>query len=189
MLYIIEKDGRRRTAEEYTCENCSNLFLRRINVSRQSRFCCKQCGYTYRKKDRVKLKCETCGKVIFRTLSKLKMSKHKKYFCDRNCKEIAQSLIGGCIEIQPDHYGTSDGRSLYRNLIDNTINVKCADCNESKRYLLLVHHIDGNRDNNDILNLEILCNNCHIKRHLYFNNSEWKYNTKKLTPRNKIIEL
>lgn len=42
---------------------------------------------------------------------------------------------------------------------------KCASCNESDEDVLVVHHIDSNRKNNELNNLIVLCANCHIKLH------------------------
>jgi 5-methylcytosine-specific restriction endonuclease McrA len=42
---------------------------------------------------------------------------------------------------------------------------KCKICGFDDLNVLCVHHIDGNRKNNDISNLEILCANCHFKMH------------------------
>ncbi|MDP3997718.1 MAG: HNH endonuclease [bacterium] len=42
---------------------------------------------------------------------------------------------------------------------------KCERCNYDKREILQVHHKDGNRQNNEINNLEIICPNCHYEEH------------------------
>lgn len=62
-------------------------------------------------------------------------------------------------------------------------NSKCVSCGISAKCLLAIHHIDGNKNNNNISNHEILCANCHILRHLKEINGEWVYYTKALTPR------
>lgn len=41
----------------------------------------------------------------------------------------------------------------------------CALCNYSNIDALQVHHIDGNRSNNNITNLVVLCANCHAVQH------------------------
>ena len=77
------------------------------------------------------------------------------------------------------------------NLIKNTENPVCEshDCNVSQRYLLLVHHKDGNRKNNRRSNLEIVCANCHKKRHLHFKDGAWGYWSKALTPRRMLRKI
>ena len=63
------------------------------------------------------------------------------------------------------------------------------DCNEDKKYLLVAHHVDKDHSNNDLANIEILCFNCHAKRHLGKIDEEWMYSTRFLTPRELIGKL
>lgn len=42
---------------------------------------------------------------------------------------------------------------------------KCERCGYDLYEILHVHHIDRNRDNNVLNNLELLCPNCHAKEH------------------------
>lgn len=47
----------------------------------------------------------------------------------------------------------------------------CQDCKlESEPgplfWMLCIHHLDGNHDNNDPDNLMLLCNGCHTRRHI-----------------------
>lgn len=43
----------------------------------------------------------------------------------------------------------------------------CEDCGKSGTFgtKIHVHHIDGNRNNNDITNLKVLCSKCHVNIH------------------------
>lgn len=101
---------------------------------------------------------------------------------------IPKSLSGGCKEIQPSHFGAS-GVNIYNTLIERTKNPKCCDCGEDRKYLLVVHHKDGSRDNNAKSNLEIVCSNCHMKRHLYKKNNQWVYWSSQLTDRTLLKSL
>jgi Zn finger protein HypA/HybF involved in hydrogenase expression len=67
-------------------------------------------------------------------------------------------------------YLSSDGyisaHKLRIKLISDGIKEhKCEICNltewNSEKIPLELHHIDGNRYNNDIVNIQILCPNCH----------------------------
>ncbi|MFA4917152.1 MAG: HNH endonuclease [Syntrophales bacterium] len=49
----------------------------------------------------------------------------------------------------------------YRKMAFETYGSLCAHCGFGIPDVLEVAHIDGNRDNNDPLNLVILCPNCH----------------------------
>jgi 5-methylcytosine-specific restriction endonuclease McrA len=66
-------------------------------------------------------------------------------------------------EIRPSHYG--NGKFSYREKAFRELEHKCAECGYTNVDALEVHHIDKNRDNNDISNLVILCANCHTIRH------------------------
>ena len=142
-------------------------------------------------KNTVETECYNCKKKCRKPLSKLKNSKHGFLFCSRVCKDEAQSLKGNCPEIRPDHYGTSEGRGMCKKLIKSSLNPKCEGCGESKGYLLSVHHIDGNNGNNpdDGSNWEIVCANCHQKRHLKVKNGNWMYDCHSLTPRKELKNL
>lgn len=181
-LFIIEY-GIKRKAHIHKCEYCEKEFLRRENVTRPKKYCSIDCKNKAKVK-KIEVKCANCGKNIYKNPSKLKNSKHGYYFCNRKCKEEAQSLKGNCLHIRPSHYGTSEGREVYKNLIRNSPHPICEGCGENCLYLLQVHHKDGNRNNNTDKNFEILCSNCHIKRHLKLIDGKWVFNTKSLTPRN-----
>ena len=43
--------------------------------------------------------------------------------------------------------------------------------------------------NNVKNNLEIVCGNCHMKRHLRFTSGGWVYDSHYLTPRKKLKEI
>jgi hypothetical protein len=62
-------------------------------------------------------------------------------------------------------------------------------CGDRRKYLLCVHHKDGDTENNIADNLEIVCWNCHIKRHLKLVNKEWVYCSSALTPRHFLESL
>ena len=57
------------------------------------------------------------------------------------------------------------GNSAYRSTAFEAHGRLCNRCNESDYDVLIVHHIDRDRDNNDANNLEVLCANCHMREH------------------------
>ncbi|KKM82780.1 hypothetical protein LCGC14_1316190, partial [marine sediment metagenome] len=76
-----------------------------------------------------------------------------------------QRIASGITEIHPNHY--NGGVSIYRSAAFRTYEPKCDKCGYDKHIpVMVVHHIDHNRDNNDVSNLQILCRNCHIEHHL-----------------------
>ena len=106
--------------------------------------------------------CATCKKTFYRLPSKLK-SKSGLYFCCRACKDESQHM-GGVAEVIPTHYGIS--HRAYRCLALRYLPHICNRCGYDKNELaLIVHHIDRNRHNNDLSNLEIVSANCHLIGH------------------------
>jgi len=185
-LYLYN-NGKRRKAEEGICIQCCSKYLRRKGNPQKVKFCSHKCFYENQKKEgRLELTCFNCKISFVRKKSNIKNSKHGFYFCSRECKEQSQSLSGNCKEIRPSHYGTVKKENIdYRKLCQEEIEKGCG-CGEKNKYLMFVHHIDGNRNNNEKCNLEVVCGNCHIKRHLKKINNEWFYSCKSLTPRNEI---
>ena len=186
-LYIIES-GKKRKAEKHNCEYCKNEFLRRKKANTLRKYCSRKCSELNRRK-RITVKCTNCGNSIEKKISQLKNAKHGFYFCNRECKEEAQKIDGKCPEIRPDHYGTGTGEHHYRESMEEEIKLGCVDCSNKTEYLLTVHHIDGNRQNNKKENLEVVCHNCHTKRHLYFKDDKWIFWTHHITPRDMLDKL
>jgi hypothetical protein len=185
-LYVEENNGRRSEAVKICCDNCGKDFLKRKRFIKNSKnhFCCRECLYKFQK-NTIKIKCDYCDNICEKTQTQLKNRKSNLVFCSRECKDKAQRLESGkkFNNLRPDHYGIGNGKYNYnKNAFNNKPN-KCVDCGEDKKYLLCVHHIDGNRKNNVLENLEIVCANCHRKRHLSLIDGEWCYNTKFLTNR------
>ena len=179
-------DKNRRRGKKVNCKQCNTEFIIRLKSDIQ--YCSLKC-MGLASQNRVQLNCENCGQEFWKTESKLKLSKHKKYFCSRKCKDFAQSFRGSCQEIRPSHYSDLDNPSNPQNLIKWSNDPKCVDCKESRIYLLNIHHIDGNRENNQKKNLEIVCCNCHTKRHLRMTDNGWVIDFKELTDRKLLMGL
>lgn len=158
---------------EIECFKCKKIILkdesevkRNLKLNRNS-FCSLSCASNFNK---IKIKkehncnCSMCGTSIYRNNSRLKASKHKIYFCSRKCKDIALKFENGFTVLHPSHY--IDGLQEYRNKVFKDKEKQCERCG-FKEYpeIIQVHHKDRDRDNNDILNLEILCPNCHMLEH------------------------
>lgn len=178
------ENGRTRKGIIVQCQVCGKDVPSRKDDIRK--FCSPACYYLNKRK-KIKIECAYCKKECEKTQSKLNKSKSGLYFCSRKCKDQAQR-IGGIEQIMPPHYGQSNGYHLCERLL-NEEGVCCVGCGDNRRFLLCVHHIDGDRENNTAENLEVLCGNCHIIRHLVNKNGMWVYNTKALTPRHLISEV
>lgn len=111
---------------------------------------------------RTEIICTYCGNKFHKLNSKL-IAKSGKYFCTRKCKDTAQQIASQCDVLKPGHYGTS----YFWKINDNKRNNNCCEiCGESRLYILAIHHLDGNRNNNHPDNLKTLCFNCHGLHHL-----------------------
>lgn len=66
----------------------------------------------------------------------------------------------------PPHYGLGNGTYNYRERALQAHGAKCNRCGYDKNVAgLAVHHIDHNRANNDLSNLEVICGTCHHIEH------------------------
>lgn len=151
-------DGKIRDLYEKSCEQCLKLFLIPRHIYSETRYCSRRCWGLSRRR-RVSVCCSTCKIQFERPVHDLKNSKHHKYFCSRRCKDMAQR-IGGISEIQPPHY--KDGKSKYRDRAFRKYGAVCIECGFSgEKRMLDVDHIDTDRENNKIENLQVLCVWCH----------------------------
>lgn len=176
--------GKKRKGILAKCRICDKEFPTRKD--QPGSYCSKECSHKARE-TKVEVECAHCKKRFDVRQSRLEQSKSGLFFCSRICKDVAQR-IGGIEAVLPLHYGRSRGKHLWRKLL-NIPGVSCCGCPEKRRYLLGVHHIDGDRENNIQENLEVVCGNCHMCRHLKLINGVWMYHTKSLTPRDMLEEV
>jgi len=109
----------------------------------------------------MKFKCSYCGKEVIKRVHL--SSKHK--FCSRECYWKWKKLYGLewryqiVDKVSIDRIGTSDN-FLYKYLKPLLPN-RCEICGSDKN--LEIHHKDGNRRNNSLNNLMVVCRSCHRK--------------------------
>lgn len=117
-----------------------------------------------RQKSIVKVKCANCNIEIEKVKSQLNRSKTGNYYCSKSCATTNNNRL---FKRGKSHPNFIDGSSYYRKIVlENLDNPKCERCGYSKSIKALhVHHKDGNRKNNEIENLELLCANCHYIEH------------------------
>jgi 5-methylcytosine-specific restriction endonuclease McrA len=114
---------------------CSNICINRFSYSKD-----------------IIGKCPVCGDNLLGSFGRA----HKKSCCSRKCAGKYKTLV----EV-PKGYR----RIIFRHKIINNLEIGCEHCKILDIDLLVVHHIDRDRKNNDINNLSLLCANCHKKEH------------------------
>lgn len=155
-----DKQGKNRLFLDIECDNCKKTYKRHKRFYTSQYDGCSPLCLSILKGSRVFVDCAHCGKSTEKKASALNNSKSGLYFCNRECKEAAQTYMKA---IMPDHYGTGGN---YRAAALKHYGASCQRCGYSKNIAAIhVHHVDRNRNNNDLNNLEVLCANCHAIEH------------------------
>jgi hypothetical protein len=155
---MVDKYGRRRGFCKVKCDACGKDFWKAKRfLKSKKQFCSPMCR-AEGSCNKIKVKCSCCGKEFGKRPSSLINSKSGLYFCSRECKDKAQTLDVGILKIE--HY--KDGEWAYSRRARVEYGEKCAHCGYHEHTEgLEVHHIDGNRKNNKLSNLIVLCALCH----------------------------
>jgi len=136
------------------CKVCKKAIYRRpiqLKRSNGGAYCSMKC---YGLSCRQEKPCVVCGKMILASF-------HKKT-CSRACSNIYRTGI---------KYGRSSPKDKVKNYQALKIRLlkrdgkSCSRCGYNKHEILQVHHIDKNRENNELDNLEMICPNCHFEEH------------------------
>ena len=148
-----------------TCTVCGKIFNRKPFLIKRGggRFCSNTCHYAASRTGKY-VPCATCGAEVYRVPQRLKVSKSKKYFCNKSCqtKWRNQFFVGRM------HTNWKHGRSAYKTVLTRIGREKvCALCKTADHRVLAIHHIDRVRTNIDPSNLAWLCHNCHFLVHHY----------------------
>lgn len=174
------------------CKQCQDTFYRPKNYVQKVLakkynitldFCGNKCSYIHRRK-RIIINCGQCQKPIERLANDLNRTKKKILFCDKTCAAIYNN----------EHRKLNRPNKIeYRNHALKHLPNQCNICGYNKFLSVLeVHHIDRDRTNNSIENLEILCPNCHAERHLLTKTgqfSQTKYKAQRTPAQPKIVEI
>lgn len=104
-----------------------------------------------------KVKCAYCGKEIYRTRGEIDSNKTGYFYCTHDCGNQHKNLLR-------KESGEWDKTKNYRKKALENYEHKCFVCgwDEDER-ILEVHHVDENREHNELENLRILCPICHRK--------------------------
>lgn len=145
------------------CLFCDKEFETKLSYVKrgQGKFCSRTCKDNDSKKQS-SVSCGTCHSQIIRSPSEL--SKAEIHFCNNTCKSNWQGMPSG-----QNHPRWKGGAASYRERARKKYGRFCSNPNcqlqksgiEIPPQMFDVDHIDGDRTNNDIQNLQILCVWCH----------------------------
>jgi len=158
-------------AREQTQVKCNNCGKKIWKVSHQLKYykghyCNIKCKDAYQDK-RLVTKCAWCSKPILKSSIEIKHSKSGNVYCSQSC---ATSLGNRLYKFGQNNPNFKSGDHLtYRGWALFNYGKKCQNkqCPIKFNYpikMLDVHHKDGNRKNNRLSNLEVLCVWCHTIR-------------------------
>ena len=157
----LNKNGLRNKNKYYKvhiCKNCNNEFNNLITKKRI--FCSHKCSLEYNNKSKNEKQtnyCLNCGKDV---LGK---------FCNNTCKsKYDEKIIFEKINNNTFFHNNPETESNWKKkyLIER-YGAKCMNCGWDKKHSVTnkvpiqLNHIDGNSENNNLDNLELLCPNCH----------------------------
>lgn len=158
--YITDSRGKKRKAVRVICDYCNKEYLKPLRFANKLKhtFCSKECSKKFHE-NKIEVECAFCNKKFKKIKSRLN-TKSGLSFCCRKCKDEAQRLENNFKQLWPSHYESN--LHTYRALAFRNLPHKCARCGyDSDIDGLDVHHKDGNRQNNKLENLIILCGTCH----------------------------
>jgi len=146
------------------CKICSQKFYakpRHIELG-WGKYCSDKCKFEGQKKGKI-VKCGNCEKDLYRIPNDFNKSKSGLFFCNRSCHA---SWTNRNLRVGKNHPNWQTGIYTYRKLLmKHSKELKCEYCDFSDERVLVVHHRDGNRNNNELSNLVLLCRNCHYIKH------------------------
>ena len=143
------KSGYSFPERDIECYCCKKIFK---SIGTNSKYCSIECKrkieyYRYRGKyeNHREWECEFCKKT-FKRKNRSKIIR----FCSRECYGL---------------FTIANGKKNYFYRAFLNYPHKCDICGCDDYQLLTVHHKDINHENNEIINLQILCSNCHYRIH------------------------
>lgn len=150
---------------EKTCVICESNFFCPRHRQTIAKYCGRKCYYiALRGRGSVELNCDVCGKLYRRPPSH---AHYVKKTCSLKCRGIASRSE---LPISKDYPSVRQWLSRRGKLSH------CQKCMYSEHpEILVVHHADRDRTNNDLGNLEILCPNCHALEHYAENKKGWAH--------------
>lgn len=144
------------------CDKCGKDFYKKPSHMKKGRrnFCKVSC---FRKaaKTGKNVQCNNCGKEVYRKKSELK--ERNTFYCSNSC---SASINNSRYRLGKNNWNyKEDSPTTYRKRALDTYGEICSSTNcpfeKVDPRLLDVDHIDSDRSNNHISNLQVLCVWCH----------------------------
>ena len=135
------------------CDQCGIVFIKLIYPSSKktkNSFCSKKCVDDH-KRNGSKLKCKRCGKEFYRRFGEQR--KAKTFFCSRLCRDKNRMELA-----KPTTYLKDNARHKHRIVAENKLG-------RALKKGEIVHHLDGDKHNNDPDNLRIFVNQAEHARY------------------------
>ena len=178
-LVALKKAPSRNGSTYWLCQcDCGNQ--KEIKTGNLTRGATKSCGCICGTTGKIKEKyCLNCGKVLHKGQYK---------YCSNACqqeykrKEYIEKVANGEESGLKKSGNTTKISDSIRTYLFKKYNNKCQKCGWGEinpttgKCPLEIHHKDGNRNHNDLNNLELLCPNCHslTPNYKYLNSQRFK---------------
>ena len=160
-VVLISKYTSKREPLQLLCNDCGYIWqvlaqnVLYIDQKAQTHQC-PNCGINARK--RIIVKCSFCGKEIERRPSDVSGNSTGHFYCSRECGNRHKN------QLRKENGEWENSSTNYRSRALESYEHKCLCCGWSEdERILEAHHIDGDRNNNKITNLCLLCPTCHRK--------------------------
>ena len=148
------------------CSRCGKIFYCRWNPQRPPRYCSTNCQHLSRHR-RIILQCPICRKSFMRRNCTFAQS--KRHFCSQNCwrafhkgKNCHTWKRGFWIGKQGYKITSINGRKVAEHIV---VMEKIIGRRMKGRGKEVVHHIDGNKLNNNPKNLRLMSTPDHQRMH------------------------
>ncbi len=145
------------------CTICNSKFYakpRHLKIG-WGKYCSNACKYEGQRTGFF-VSCKTCFAQIRKTPKDIRHSKSGNFFCNKSCQTIWRNKHYSEVK----HPTWKNGINAYRSILLRRGGlVQCLRCGNDDKRILIVHHLDKNRTNNNLSNLVWLCPNCHMLIH------------------------
>jgi len=133
------------------CAVCNTEF--RHHKTKKRRFCGISCSNKSRY-EIILIPCKVCG-------TNFRKSNDNSFFCSNECYNKSGNRSKNKVRDKNPNF--IRGKFSYRKYALRELPNECIICKKTEK--LDAHHIDENRENNELYNLAILCHSCHMKYH------------------------